>query len=84
MTQTADVPANAHTILDPQCPAGTAPISGGGHVGSNYNGWGNAGFAYISESDLDNAGTGWAITAVTTANADPSTRFVAHVICVTG
>jgi hypothetical protein len=82
VTMTFDLPANSHTVMDPKCPSGKVPIAGGAHVGTNFNGWANAEFAYIPESDLDLAGTGWASTVVTTANADPSTRFVAHVICV--
>jgi hypothetical protein len=69
-------------VLDPQCPSGTLPISGGAHVGSTFPGWGDAAFAYVAESDLDLAGTGWQVTVVTTNSADTSTRFVAHVICV--
>jgi hypothetical protein len=68
--------------MDPQCPTGAVPISGGAHVGSSFLGHANASIAYVAESDLDVAGTGWASTAVTTANADPSTHFVAHVICI--
>jgi len=79
---TADLPANTHTILNPQCPSGTVPLAGGAHVGTNFPGWGNADVAYVAESDLDNAGTGWAATVVTTSSADVSTRFIAHVICV--
>jgi hypothetical protein len=59
-------------------------MGGGGHVGTTFLGHGNATIAYIAESDLDNTGTGWAFTLVTTNNADPTTRFVVHVICVTG
>ena len=81
VTATADVPANAHTMLDPQCPNGTVPLGGGGHIGNTYLGHGDATIAYIAESDLDAAGTGWNFTVVTTSNADASTRFVLHVIC---
>jgi hypothetical protein len=84
VTATIDLPPNSFTLLDPQCPNGTVPISGGAHVGNSFPGWGNATVAYVAESDLDNAGTGWGSTVVTTASANPSTHFVAHVICVTG
>jgi hypothetical protein len=76
-----DLPSNSHTVLDPKCPAGSVPIAGGGHVGSSFNGWGNAAFAYIAESDIDSSGQGWATTVVTTSSAD-TTHFEAHVICV--
>jgi hypothetical protein len=82
VTASIDLPANSSSLLDPKCPAGTVPISGGAHVGTTFPGYGTAAAAYIAESDLDVAGTGWASTAVTTANADPSTHFVAHVICI--
>jgi hypothetical protein len=82
VTATIDLPASSHTVLDPQCPSGTVPIAGGAHVGSGFAGWGDASIAYVSESDVDNAGTGWGSTVVTTSSANPSTHFVAHVICV--
>jgi hypothetical protein len=82
VTLTADLPANTHMVLDPQCPSGTLPISGGAHVGSTFPGWGDAAFAYVAESDIDNAGTGWGSTLVTTNSANSSTHFVAHVICI--
>jgi len=81
VTLTTDLPTNSFTLLDPQCPSGTVPLAGGAHVGSSFPGWGNATVAYVAESDLDNAGTGWASTVVTTASANPTTHFVAHVIC---
>ncbi|HUR51619.1 MAG TPA: collagen-like protein, partial [Mycobacteriales bacterium] len=62
VTATIDLPVNSHSILDPQCPSGRVPLAGGAHVGSTYLGWGDASIAYIAESDLDNAGTGWATT----------------------
>jgi hypothetical protein len=69
--------------MDPKCSEGKVPIAGGAHVGSAFPGWADAKSAYIAESDLDNAGTGWASTVVTTSLADVSNHFVAHVICVT-
>jgi hypothetical protein len=81
-TRTVDLPANAHTLIDITCDPGSVPIAGGGHIGTSFSGWGDAKIAYIAESDIDLAGTGWQITAVTTQSADPSTSFVAHVICI--
>jgi hypothetical protein len=81
VTVTADVPAGAHTLLDPQCPSGTVPMAGGAHVGSSFPGWGDATSAYVAESDLDLASTGWASTAVVVSGGS-TTHFVAHVICV--
>jgi hypothetical protein len=83
-TAAADLTSNSHAVLDPQCPSGTVPISGGAHVGTTFTGWGNATIAYISESDLDDTGTGWASTAVTTSNLASPMHFVAHVVCVSG
>jgi hypothetical protein len=82
VTVTADIPGGGHTLLDPQCPSGSVPIAGGAHVGSSFPGWGDANSAYIAESDLDVAGTGWASTVVVVSGAS-TTHFVAHVICVT-
>lgn len=84
MTATITLPPNSATLLDPQCPSGTVPISGGAHVGTNFPGYGNADSAYVAESDLDNTGTGWGSTVVTTANANPTSYFFAHVICASG
>ncbi len=82
ITASADLGTNSFTVLDPQCPDGTVPIAGGAHVGNAYGGLGNATIAYIAESDLDDEGTGWAATAITTSGAGTSTHFTAHVVCV--
>jgi hypothetical protein len=84
VTASADVGPGTTHVFDVQCPANTVPLSGGAHVGNSYAGWGNATLAYISESDLDDGGTGWASTAVATSALTSPMHFVAHVVCVSG
>ena len=49
-----------------QCPAGTRPLGGGGHVGNVFDdkGIGLITNAYIAESDITDDRGGWAVTAV--------------------
>jgi hypothetical protein len=75
--------------LDPQtakqvevlCPTGTRPIGGGGHDGNIFDqkGLGYVRQAYIAESDVNDSGTGWAVTAVN--NFSQPAEFSIDVIC---
>ena len=75
------VASGHHVTLDLKCPAGMVPTGGGAHYGAGaFQGYANALYSYISESDLDFSHKGWASTAVVTNKAG-TTSFTADVVC---
>ena len=81
VTQYFTVNTGTQKLADVQCPAGQVPIGGGAHYGNAFPGLGNAQWAYVSESSIDEARTGWASTLVVTANQG-NTYFEVNAICV--
>ena len=50
------------------CPSGKVPIGGGGHVGNVFsNGYGDARYAYVSETSINDSRDGWGATMVVVA-----------------
>jgi len=76
-----DVPTDTRQLVDVPCPTGMTPIGGGAHVGNTFPGAGDARFAYVSESDIDETGTGWASTLVV-VSPQFTTEFTATAICI--
>jgi hypothetical protein len=76
-----DVPTDTRQLADVPCPAGMVPIGGGAHYGNTFPGNADARFAYVSESDIDETGTGWASTLVV-VSPQPITEFTATAICI--
>jgi hypothetical protein len=81
-TQYFTVGTDSKLLADVQCPAGSLPIGGGAHYGNAFPGLGDARWAYVSESSIDEARTGWAATLVVTASQGP-TYFEVNAICAT-
>jgi hypothetical protein len=80
VSRTVDVPTGTKQLVDVPCPTGKTPIGGGAHVGNTFPGAGDARYAYVSESDIDESGTGWASTVV--VSGQPITEFTATAICI--
>jgi hypothetical protein len=74
------VASGTSKLVDVKCPIGDVPVGGGAHFGNSFSGGGDARFAYVSESDIDDAGTGWASTLVVTG-AESASTFMATAIC---
>ena len=84
VTTTVTVPGAPSSVLqDVACPTGMVPVGGGAHYGNTFQGLADAQYAYVSESDIDDAHTGWASTLVT-AGQQSATEFTATAICVNG
>ncbi|HUD37215.1 MAG TPA: hypothetical protein VMR14_09990 [Streptosporangiaceae bacterium] len=69
-------------VFDITCPSGYVPVGGGGHVGDNEWLGSNPAYTGISESDVDLAHTGWAVTAFVTS-LQSRTSFTADAVCAT-
>jgi hypothetical protein len=81
VTQYVTVNTGTQQLVDVHCPSGQVPVGGGAHYGNAFPGLGNAQWAYVSESSIDESRTGWASTLVVTANQG-ATYFEANAICV--
>ena len=81
VTQYFTVNTGTQRLVDVQCPAGQVPVGGGAHYGNAFPGLGNAQWAYVSESSIDETRTGWASTLVVTSSQG-NTYFEANAICV--
>jgi hypothetical protein len=81
VTQYVTVNTGTQRLVDVQCPSGQVPVGGGAHYGNAFPGLGNAQWAYVSESSIDESRTGWASTLVVTPNQG-NTYFEANAICV--
>ena len=77
------VDTGTQLLADVQCSADKVPIGGGAHYGNSFPGLGNAQWAYVAESSIDEAGTGWAATLVVTPNQG-NTFFEVDAICIDG
>jgi hypothetical protein len=83
VTQYVTVNTGTQQLMDVQCPSGQVPVGGGAHYGNAFPGLGNAQWAYVSESSIDESRTGWASTLVVTSNQG-NTYFEANAICING
>lgn len=81
VTRYFTVNTGTQLLADVQCPSGQVPVGGGAHYGNAFPGLGNAQWAYVSESSIDEARTGWAATLCVTANQG-NTYFEVNAICV--
>ncbi len=83
VTEYFTVNTGTQYLADVHCAAGQVPIGGGAHYGNAFPGLGNAQWAYVSESSIDESRTGWASTLVVTSNQGNS-YFEANAICIDG
>lgn len=81
VTQYFTVNTGTQYLADVQCPSGQVPVGGGAHYGNAFPGDGNAQWAYVSESSIDESRTGWAATLVVTPSQGPS-YFEVNAICI--
>ena len=81
VTQYVTVNTGTQQLVDVHCPSGQVPVGGGAHYGNAFPGLGNAQWAYVSESSIDESRTGWASTLVVTSTQG-NTYFEANAICV--
>ena len=81
MHSTFVIAANSSHTEELLCPTGTRPLGGGGHAGNVFDdkGLANISHAYIAESDVNDGGNGWAVTAVNTFS--DQAEFSIDVIC---
>jgi hypothetical protein len=80
VTRQFNVASGTSMVADVKCPSYAIPVGGGANLGSSYQGTGDSRYAYVAESNLDDAHTGWASTLVVTA-AQSATTFTATAIC---
>jgi hypothetical protein len=83
VTRYFTVNTGTQLLADVPCPSGQVPVGGGAHYGNAFPGDGNAQWAYVSESSIDESRTGWASTLVVTATQGNS-YFEANAICING
>jgi len=83
VTEYVTVNTGTQQLVDVHCPSGQVPVGGGAHSGNAFPGLGNAQWAYVSESSIDESRTGWASTLVVTP-AQGNTYFEANAICING
>ncbi|MFL6114565.1 MAG: hypothetical protein ACJ786_24910 [Catenulispora sp.] len=83
VTQYFTVNTGTQYLADVHCPAGQVPVGGGAHYGNAFPGLGNAQWAYVPESSIDESRTGWAATLVVTASQGNS-YFEVNAICING
>ena len=83
VTQYVTVNTGTQQLVDVHCPSGQVPVGGGAHYGNAFPGLGNAQWAYVSESSIDESRTGWDSTLVVTSTQG-NTYFEANAICING
>ena len=83
VTEYFTVNTGTQQLVDVHCPTGEVPVGGGAHYGNAFPGLGNAQWAYVSESSIDESRTGWASTLVVTSTQGNS-YFEANAICIDG
>lgn len=81
VSQGVSVATDTTQSVDVACPSGKVPVGGGGHYGSSNVFPGGSKYAFVVESDIDIAGTGWK-TTFAVVSPQSSSAFTATAICV--
>ncbi|MGN6162103.1 MAG: hypothetical protein ACTHOG_10445 [Marmoricola sp.] len=81
VTQYVTVPAGDSTrTVDVKCPTGEVALGGGAHYGNTWSPQASVKWAYVAESSIDAAHTGWSSELVTVAPQGAS-MFTANAVC---